>query len=217
MKSSDRFYMACLRETVGSNMSFHCHNGNGYSTNLDRAQLYTLAEAQNSWERGREIELPISADDIDAATVWHVDHQYIPGINTILPECEAYVAFVKGRWNGNDVFWLSDLMPTDDFSKARKFVKPKLSESGLVWLPFTLADSHKRRTFDIGLLNRRVMVQGAGLRMPGWLKRQQRRKGSSGKTRWNCPGCGKISWQHNPYDFEGCSDVTCGEWRPRYA
>lgn len=34
---SNRFYMLCTRETVGSNASFHCHNGNGYSSNIDRA------------------------------------------------------------------------------------------------------------------------------------------------------------------------------------
>ncbi|EMX52278.1 hypothetical protein ECJURUA2010_2522 [Escherichia coli Jurua 20/10] len=25
---NNRFYMMCLRETVGNNASFHCHNGN---------------------------------------------------------------------------------------------------------------------------------------------------------------------------------------------
>ncbi|MBA8193924.1 hypothetical protein HVX71_06460 [Escherichia coli] len=39
---NNRFYMMCLRETVGNNASFHCHNGNGYSSNIDRAHVYTL-------------------------------------------------------------------------------------------------------------------------------------------------------------------------------
>ena len=42
---SSRFYMLCTRETVGSNASFHCHNGNGYSSNIDRAHVYTQEEA----------------------------------------------------------------------------------------------------------------------------------------------------------------------------
>lgn len=211
---ANRFYLACLRETVGSNMSFHCQNGLGYSSNIDKAQVYTLEEAQRGWELGRDIDLPISADAIDAATVWHVDHQYIPGQNIITPGCNEYVAFMKGRWNGNDVYWLSDMMPTDDFSKARVFAHPKESESGLVWIPFATADSKKRRTFNINQLNRRTMIQGAGLRMPAWLKRQQRRKVSAGKTRWNCPCCGKISWQYNPYDFDGCRDWKCADYKP---
>lgn len=52
---SNRFYMLCTRETVGSNASFHCHNGNGYSSNIDRAHVYTLEEAQRSWELGRRL------------------------------------------------------------------------------------------------------------------------------------------------------------------
>jgi len=50
--------------------------------------------------------------------------------------------------------------------------------------------------------------------MPDWLKEQNRRKKSrSGKVRWNCPHCGKITWQYSPYDFEGCSDYNCEGWR----
>lgn len=54
---NDRFYMLCLRETVGTNASFHCRNGNGYSSNIDAAHVYTLEEAQESWNKGRPIVL----------------------------------------------------------------------------------------------------------------------------------------------------------------
>ncbi|BFI54685.1 hypothetical protein [Yersinia pseudotuberculosis] len=204
----NRFYMACLRDTVGSNMAFHCYQGCGYATDISKAHIYTLEEAQKSWDLGRDIDLPVSADAIDAAAVWHVDHQLIPGKNTIETDCAGYVAFIKDKWNGNDVYWLSDLMPTDDFSKAKTFPEPDITESSLVWLPFVTADAVKRRTFNIDQLNRRTMIQAAGLRVPDWLKRQNRRE-ASGKTRWNCPHCGKISWQYNPHDFVGCADWTC--------
>ncbi|WP_312329892.1 hypothetical protein [Atlantibacter hermannii] len=211
---SERFYMICLRETVGNNASFHRHNGSGYSTNVSKAHVYTLADAQSSWECGRDIDLPISAEAVDTLTVYHVDHQYIPYQNVIESGCSQYVAFVKGDWNGNDVYWLSDLLPTDDFSKARIFTQPDVNETNLVWLPFAVADEKKRLTFNINQLNRRTMIQAAGLRMPEWLKKQNRRKkNASGKVRWNCPHCGKISWQFNPYDFEGCADLTCEEWQ----
>lgn len=45
---TNRFYMMCSRETVGNNASFHCHNGNGYSSDIDRAHVYTLEEAQKA-------------------------------------------------------------------------------------------------------------------------------------------------------------------------
>lgn len=205
---ADRFYMACLRDTVGSNMSFHCRNGQGYASDISKAHVYTLEEAQRKWDGGRDIDLPISADAIDAAAVWHVDHQHIPCESVIDNNCSEYVAFAKGSWNGNDVYWLSDLLLTDDFSQARVYNQPDTRGSSLVWLPFTIADAVKRRTFNINLLNHRTMIQGAGLRQPAWLKRQKRRK-SSGRTRWNCPCCGKISWQENLYDFDGCRDWAC--------
>lgn len=59
---SNRFYMMCLRETVGNNASFHCHNGNGYSSDIDRAHVYTLEEAQKAWNCGRDIDQPVCAD-----------------------------------------------------------------------------------------------------------------------------------------------------------
>ncbi|HAM5730021.1 TPA: hypothetical protein IB191_003956 [Escherichia coli] len=102
----------------------------------------------------------------------------------------------------------------DDFSKATIFSVANKNEPGIVWLPFSIADAAKRRTFNINNFNRRTMVQGAGLVMPDWLEEQNRRKKSrSGKVRWNCPHCGKITWQYSPYDFEGCSDYNCEGWR----
>lgn len=212
---SNRFYMLCTRETVGSNASFHCHNGNGYSSSIDRAHVYTLEEAQNSWNLGREIDQPVCADSVDALAVWHVDCQYIPTESVIEPGCESYVAYKKGDWNGNDVYWLqSGGLPTNDFSKAFVFAAANTAEPGIVWVPFALADKVKRRTFSINELNRRTMVQAAGLVMPDWLKKYNRKqKSRSGKVRWNCPCCGKISWQFNPYDFDGCRDIDCEGWR----
>lgn len=214
---SDRFYMMCLRDTVGDNASFHCYKGNGYSSNIARAHEYTRAEAQKSWELGREIDQPVCADSVDALAVWHVDCQLIPSATVSRPGCTEYVAFKKDAWNGNDVYWLQSAgLPTDDFSKAKVFSEANPDEPGIVWLPFTMADAVKRRTFNINLLNRRTMVQGAGLRMPAWLKKYNRRQANrSGKVRWNCPYCGKISWQFNPYDFDGCRDVNCEGWRPQ--
>ena len=93
---SNRFYMMCLRETVGNNASFHCHNGNGYSSDIDRAHVYTLEEAQKAWNCGRDIDQPVCADSVDAIAVWHVDCQYIPTESLIESDCTAYVAYKKG-------------------------------------------------------------------------------------------------------------------------
>lgn len=76
---SNRFYMLCTRETVGSNASFHCHNGNGYSSNIDRAHVYTQEEAQRCWDYGREIDQPICADGGDALSYRRLIQSFEPG------------------------------------------------------------------------------------------------------------------------------------------
>ncbi|MEE9647950.1 hypothetical protein [Enterobacter soli] len=204
----NRFYMLCLRETVGGNASFWCRNGHGYNTNIDQAHVYTLEEAQSRWNTAREIDQPISADSVDALAVYHVDHQHIPGETTLVDGCTQYVAFEKGRWDGNDLYWLSNgSLPTTNFANASVFNEPGELE-GLVWLPFSLVDSKKRRTFAIRQMDARKMVQGAGLRIPDHIRKARRRKGST-KTRWNCPVCGRFVYQDNPYDFEGCNNSLC--------
>lgn len=213
---SNRFYLACLRDTVGTNVSFHCKDGKGYSTNTKDAHVYTREEAQHAWEMGREFDLPLSADKVDALTIDHVDCQKLPSESHIVKGCTQYVGFQKGRWNGNDVYWITDCsLPTTDFSKAVIRSTP-LGEEGIVWVPYELANKHRRPTFDESLIKKRSMTQAAGLKTPDHVKRALRRKESS-KTRWNCPGCGKIHWQHNHCFFEGCRDVYCDEWRSQYA
>lgn len=208
---SNRFYLACLRDTVGTNMSFHCHNGGGYHTDLRRAHVYTREEAQRAWNRGRSIDLPVCADRVDALAVFHVDHQALPTETLVEPSCNLYVAFRPGRWNGNDVYWRYQDGVTLDFTKAALFDAPSEGPEW-IWVPWALADQRKRPTFDINLLDRRRMVQGAGMITPDHIRRE-RRRGGSGKTRFNCPGCGRVHWQYNPYDFEGCRNTACDHWR----
>jgi len=208
---ADRFFLACLRDTVGSNVSFHCKNGRGYSTALHLAHEYTREQAQSAWDRGRDFDMPLNADMVEELSVFHVDCQYLPTETVIEDECREYVAFEKGKWNGNDVYWITNKgLPTCDFNKAAVFDAPG-DDDQLVWVPLHMACKVRRRTFCIDLINRRRMIQASGLITPDHVKRSRRRKNSSGKTRWNCPACGKISWQYNPYDFEGCNDIYCKE------
>ena len=214
---SDRFYMICLRDSVGSNAAFWRVDGNGYSTDIDQAEVYRLEEAQRAWQHGREIDQPVCADSVDRNAVCHVDHQHIPGATVIEEGCTQYVGFQKGRWDGNDLYWLSDgALPTPDFSLATVYPSANTEAEGVIWLPFQLVDSKKRRTFPLHMLDSRRMVQGAGLRIPAHIQRlrriaqQHKRNPPSCKTRFNCPYCGRIHWQDHPYEFEGCSNWQCG-------
>ncbi|UPY97241.1 hypothetical protein [Pectobacterium sp. 21LCBS03] len=205
--------MLCTRDTVGTNAAFHCKGGCGYASDIDRARVYTQEEAQAAWNSGRDIDQPVSADCVDTLAVYHVDCQLIPSSTNLVDGCTSYVGYLKGKYDGNDVYWITTLCPETNFSFAKQFAEPILTAENIVWLPFELVESKKRRTFPISQFSARSMVQAYGLKQPDWLKRQRRRKGSSGKTRWNCPCCGKISWQHNPYDYDGCLDWKCEEYR----
>ncbi len=194
-------------------MSFQRKDFKGYHTDIDQAHECTLEEAQRHYNHAREYDQPISADHVDELVVWKVDHQNLPTKSDLTPSDE-YVVFMKGRWDGNDVYW-SNLNghSSTDFSQALRIGRTAaecINDNDFIVVPFDLANRHKRKTFDFRKLNNRTMVQGAGLKMPEHLKKTKRKKEDS-KTRFNCPECGKINWQHNPYDFDGCNHC-CHGW-----
>lgn len=210
----DRFYKTSPHGDVGSNLSFHVKDGNGYSTNLNDAHVYTREEAQGEVDKGwlrtsNTEELFLSADHVDELAVKKVDCQYV---KCFYPENKdsnnEYVIYIKGHWDGNDLGFVSDLHYNYDYSKARVFKEEDLASLELdnyCVIPKSHADEISRKTFQSSNINRRKMISGAGI--TGILKKKVSNK--SGKVRWNCPHCGKIAWQENPYDFETCSDVSC--------
>lgn len=202
----NRFYLRSPHGNTGSNMVFHAKDGMGYTTNLDFAHVYTLEEAQKEYELARDGEYPISADHVDELSVLKVDHQYLPISSVFEDWCSSYVAYKKSIYDGNDVFWLSQGGTSTNLDMADIIFEDegrKFDLSKYVVLPYEIASEKSRYTFNASLLNPRTMITGAGLRMPERLKKKRRRV-SNPMTRFNCPECGKINWQHNPYDFEVC-------------
>lgn len=211
----NRFYLTSSHGNLGSNVVWHRHNEEGYTTDLDQAHVYTREQAQKEWSDSWGECEAISADHVDELAVWKVDCQYIP--NKTQPFMDAqnkYVAFEKGVFDGNDVWWMisKNQNTSTDFGQAYVMVAYEAMKlpSRFIVIPFDMADKVKRRTFDFRKLNKRVMVQGAGLVTPEHVKKIKRRV-KNPMTRFNCPECGKINWQHNPYDFEAC-DHCCHGW-----
>lgn len=203
------FIMACLRDNVGSNTAFHASKGRGYTTDIDKAQKYTKEEAQSYWNSAREFDLPLDFKQVESQAIYKVDMQVIPNSNVINGR-GSYAAFKKGKYDGNDVYWVtSDGSLTTDFSRAHVLNHPLSNQ--FTSFPYYLAEVRQRRTFDHSKINKRKMVQGVGLVTPKHIKRQARRVEKT-KTMFNCDGCGRISWQHNPYDFEGCANRLCIEF-----
>jgi hypothetical protein len=212
---NDRFYLACFRDNVGGNVAFHAKDGAGYVTDISKAEIYSREAAQARWNSLREFDQPISADHVDAATIDKVDCQHIPHVSKVDDPKARYVAYYRDRWDGNDVYWLSrhDTAALS-FKQAREFNHADAvimaTNDALCVLPLKLVLTVVRKTFPMVRFNARIMTQGAGIRLPEHVKRARRAKRrTSSKTRFNCPGCGKLHWQLHPHDFAGCRDNTC--------
>lgn len=210
----NRFYLTSRHGCLGSNAVWHRHEERGYSSDIDQAHVYTREQAQEAWDESRGECTPISADHVDELAVLKVDCQYIPKQSEISDDINEYVAYIPKKWDGNDVYWVThENAALTNFDKAKIF---NLDEARLlvqlaIVIPRLLAENNTRRTFDFSKYNPRTMTQGAGLKMSERVKKIKRRV-ENPKKRWNCPKCGKISWQYNPYDFEGCKDVKCEQY-----
>lgn len=217
---NNNFYLACFRDNVGSSVSFHRKDFKGYTTNIDEAHIVCLEEAQKFYDQAREFDQPISSSQVEAMAVWKVDSQllHVQG-ETIAREDAIYIAHAKNQWDGNDLCWLN--VETGLYSSNLEHATTSnstglecLSNAGnITFRLYESIEPLKRRTFSMSSFNKRRMVMDAGLIVPKHLA-VTKRKNSNVKTRFNCPGCGKISWQFNPHDFNGCRDVYCSEWIP---
>jgi hypothetical protein len=208
------FLMACTRETLGGNMSFHRKDGGGYSTDISLAHIYSKEEAQRAWDHGREIEQPVVLRAIEPLVVLKVDCQRIPHENSF-DDSLNYVAFRANTWSGNHLFWMTGEGHTSlDFTQAKALTKREalaLAEAEeYIVVPFALADRAKTPNFAIEHFNPRTMVQSQGLIIPHRIKLTRRRKPRL-NARFNCPCCGKVNWQ--PINMEpyllSCSDNDC--------
>jgi hypothetical protein len=220
----DKFYKTSSHGSCGSTVMFWAIDGKGYLSNLDEAHIYTHEEMQSEVNKeyyGGE-SIPLSVSHVNELATWRVDCQYVSEDDhypNSIDSNNEYVAIKKQCWDGNDLCFGLYLGESFDYSKAniidKKMVDLHIGDGANNWffVPKSKTDEVARRTFQTHNINRRKMIQGAGIVGV----RKQRESRSSGKTRWNCPSCGKITWQYNPYDFGGCADISCEEWEPDYS
>ena len=72
----DLFYLQDSRSYVGNDVLWWAKNGNGYTTDLSKAETFTRAEAQQMHE-SRHSDIPWPKAYIDGKTRPAVDMQYI--------------------------------------------------------------------------------------------------------------------------------------------
>ncbi|MGX5834751.1 hypothetical protein ACWIJ6_11530 [Aeromonas piscicola] len=203
------FYLRDTRSNTGSSCMFWAINGNGYTTNLDKAHVYTLEEAQRYID-SRHTDVPLSKELVDEVSTARVDHQYLDESRAgLMAGCNEYVIHVKGDWDGNDVYWKGHIGSSVNLSEALVLNKADAKEAVRLFddviiysLPYV--QSISRRTMQVKNINERRMITAAGIRKP----KRPRSLSTTGRSRGNCPDCGKVTWGFNPYEAYTCAEAA---------
>lgn len=208
------FYKTCRHGNCGSNVMFHNKNEHGYGTDLKNLETYNFEEAQKE-QNYQDGSWLLAKVEVDKLAVKHVDTQYLNGEKGKPSSLdELCVVQVDGMYDGNDIQFYAELGTTFDLSKAKTLTYQAALdypvEHSTIWSKSYL-ESISRNTFQAHNINKRSMLTRYGLKYRSPKVRQ-----NSGKTRGNCPSCGKLTWSFNPYESDYCSDICkhddTGKW-----
>jgi len=200
------FYMRDSRGNVGDNAMFWNIGGAGYGTNLGKLEVYSLKEAQTC-HNNRPSDVPLLKSEVDRLSIAAVDCQYLPAESPATDAQLAYVIQIPGKWNGNDVKFIGRHGDTYNYERAGVFslieVDENFRDEALysIYLKDDL-DKIRRRTFQARNIDVKNMITGPGIK----LIKPKRVRPTTGKTRGNCPVCGKITW-----DYGSESNAYCAE------
>lgn len=211
------FYLRDTRSNTGSSCMFWALNGNGYTTNLDKAHFYTLEEAQRYID-SRHTDVPLSKELVDAVATVRVDHQYLDDCMAGLATgCDQYVIHCNiGDFDGNDVYWKAQKGSTVNLSDAlvlsAEEVRHAKWNDAVAFYRLEYVQSISRRTLQVKSINERRMITAAGIRKP----KRKRERPTSGRTRGNCRHCGRVTWGFNPHENYTCAEAASEKYGRDY-
>lgn len=198
------FYLRDTRSNIGSSCMFWRKNGAGYGSSLDEAELFSLEKAQKIMNESPHF-VALEKESVDSLCLVRVDHQYL-SLTEIIDETQFYIQRNIGEYDGNDIFFEThcgnvsqNLNESGVFTINSAFQKLK-EDAGKIW-PKTFIDSISRRIITTDKIDLKKMALKYGVK----IKKKKKKKETSGKTRHNCPTCGKIVWSFNPYDAPYCN------------
>lgn len=184
-----QFYLQDSRSNTGDGLMFWALGG-GYTTNLDKAELFTQEQACAH----RETDIPWQKDYLDARAHLGVDHQYIrldEASAHLTPGCTV-VLQIPGHWNGNDIAlarW--PIGHTFLFEKAHHLTFEAAEaigntpEEAVIW-PLSYLEAKARRLVHKRNVNINEALQGTGI----VLAKPKRRRAPASIQ--NCGGCGRF-------------------------
>lgn len=201
---SNQFYLRDTRSNTGSSCMFWAKGGCGYTTNLEQAEVFNQEQAQKYADEKRHF-IPLWKDVVDKLATIRVDMQYLK-LSTDFSDGVVIQRWC-GQYDGNDIYFHGkDGKPTANYSDALVFTNLEdvlaIDVGSAAVLSKAFLDTICRPTLQAENVNHRTMMTSAGIKY-----KAPRKKGpTTGKTRGNCPECGKITWDYNPYENAYCSD-----------
>ncbi|MFK3794779.1 hypothetical protein [Pseudomonas sp. NPDC088444] len=185
---ADQFYLQDSRSYVGDNLTFWAKDGQGYVTDLDKAEVFTAEQATSH----RDTDVPWPKTYIDARSHIGVDHQYLrleDAAEQLVSGCPC-VLQVVGEWNGNDmVFARKVIGRTADFSQAAQVSKEQAEALGndpaeiTLW-PAAYVEQKTRRVVRRDRLAIKEALRGTGIKLAKPKKPRE--------MMFNCHGCGRF-------------------------
>lgn len=108
---------------------------------------------------------------------------------------------------GNDILWwaINGAGYTTDVSKAHVFTKEeavryhKNRNSDVPW-PKLYVDAKTRPAVDMQYVKIGDALHGTGIK----LVKEKRKRPTLGKSRGNCPECGRLTWDFDPHENAYC-------------
>ena len=200
---SELFYLRDSRSDTGSSAVFWCVDGGGYTTDLSKAWKLTREDAI-SYHNCRETDIPLRCDLVDKHSYLAVDCQLVDSDEMAPADGDHLVYQVPESWDGNNIMFASEDGNSYDYGKARVYDRRQFLH-GCIPLKKSCIDEIARPVVDSSKVPTNKMLRKAKIKMnPRLLKRRSRP--TTGKTRGNCPVCGKVAWDYNPYDPVYCKD-----------
>lgn len=193
------FYLQDTRSCTGANLSFWKDSG-GYTSDVSKAKVYTLEEAQKKHNTREGDDLPLLKSLVDKLSNKAIDHQQLKNIDKT-HKSDRLIIQHEGYWDGNDIAFASERITSDktyNYSHAYSFT---LQEA------LDYIDKFKMHALDIHVkceldklvesrfkksyLNLTTMVKEAGINLvtPKKPKREI----------FRCEICGKIVSMENFY------------------
>lgn len=214
--SGQLFYLTSSHRRWSTREEFHGVDGCGYTTDLDKAGKITLEKAQTEVDHDNKRRGGVKAyacELVDSLSKLRVDCQYLPEKEIELLETEQYYIVKNNSFDGNDVLFAKSIGFSFDFDEAKAlgfndisdFFGVESNQTG--FSAYKVGDIRKiaRKTLATADVNIRKMMQNKGIKY----KTPRKARPENGKVKMNCPVCGRINWQYNPYEFDGCSNIYC--------